>query len=38
MQGGGGEQVLGNGSGLVTTHGFNLHSPSYEMGGKVTDL
>lgn len=36
--GGGEEQVAGNRSGLVTTHGFNLHSPSYEMGGKVIDL
>lgn len=30
--------MAGSGSGFVTTLGFSLHSPSYEMGGKVTDL
>lgn len=26
--------MTGNRSSFVTTHGFNLHSPSYDMGGE----
>lgn len=34
QSGRGEEQVAGNISGFVTTHGFNLHLPSYVIGGE----